>query len=161
MSDDDASLIPQEMFFYIIVGIIFTGMIFFLIFGIGTFKDRLVKTPPQLEAELLSLRFTSLPECFAYKDEKGIMQPGILDAQKFNQDVLDKCYFTVRKQGFKSFSFRLQLQGADKELMTNHYKLNDRDDFTLIRQVLLRNSSGQHEDVLTIYVQHRLEKMSD
>ncbi|MBS3117168.1 hypothetical protein J4421_06250 [Candidatus Woesearchaeota archaeon] len=161
MSDDDSFLIPQEMFFYIIVVIIFAGMVLFLAFGIGTFKGRVVQTSPQLQAELIALRFTGIPECFAYKDERSIVRSGIIDPQKFSQDVLDRCYYHFRKEGFTSFNFRLQLQGENKELFTNNYKINDRDDFTLVKEILKRTTQGFEKDLLIIFVQERVERTTD
>jgi hypothetical protein len=129
----------------------------FVLFAGATsmFKNRILTIPPNLHADLISQRFTNIPECFAFQDEStGRVYPGILDLNKFNQDQLNRCYITDEERGIKEFNFRLKLK--DTEITTNKYFSHDKDKLTLFKEVLIKDADSLQKDQLIIYVQERI-----
>lgn len=126
------------------------------------YQNSLVKVPDQLRAELISLRFVNAPECFTYQDQAtGRVFAGVIDLQKFTQEQMNKCYRTEPEKGFKDFNFALELEGftptvdgQKKLLRTNNFF--NKVDFTLYKQVLVRNGDRFEPTRLIIYVQTRI-----
>ena len=51
------------------------------------------RIPPYLEDELiLAARFYNSEKCFAYQDDVGRVYTHVIDASKFNQANMDKCF---------------------------------------------------------------------
>lgn len=51
------------------------------------------RIPPDLEDELLlASRFYNSEECFVYQDDVGRVYPKVIDASKFTQENMDKCF---------------------------------------------------------------------
>ena len=133
-----------------IAGVVITMVVLAFAYTIADYRNALTRVPPQLRAEMISLRFTD--SCFAWVDEQNIIHPGILDANKFTEENLNKCYRTEQEKGFKAFNFRLNVAG--KELVTNNYF--HQDDFTLHKEVLIKTQTGITKDVMVIYVQEKI-----
>ncbi len=134
-----------------VIAIIITGLA--LIFS--SYRNKVTHIPEEIPAQLIALRFTSLPECFAYVDPAaGIEQTGILDLQKFTSEQLRQCYHTEKEKGFKTYNFRLKLEQQGTEIMTNNYF--HQDDFEFHQEVLLYDQGELRKDNLLIYVQTKI-----
>jgi hypothetical protein len=140
----------------LIVGLILVLVIF------PRYEQSLVEVPPELRAELISLRFVNTPECFTYQDQiTGRIFAGVIDLQKFNQQQLDECYRTEQEKGFTDYNFGLELEGytpivdgQKKSLRTNNFF--NKVDFTLYKPVLVKNGNSFEETRLIISVQTRI-----
>lgn len=128
--------------------------VLFLWFGfvLVTYSSRATAVPTQLQAELISLRFTNNPDCFAYVDENtGRVYSGIIDLKKFNEENMDRCYKTGDLQGLYSFNFRLNLTTSRKEVVSDRYRYHD--DFSILKEVLIKENNKLRKDQMVIYVQ--------
>jgi hypothetical protein len=134
-----------------------------LVFAIlPRYQQSLVEVPQELRAELISLRFVNTPECFTYQDQvTGRIFAGVIDLQKFTQERMDQCYRTEPEKGFKDFNFALELEGytptldgKKKLLMSNNFF--NKVDFTLYKQVLVRNGQVLEPARMIIHVQARI-----
>ena len=74
---------------------------------------------------------------------------------------MDKCYRTEPEKGFKDFNFALELEGhtpvvdgQKKLLRTNNFF--NKVDFTLYKQVLVRNGDRFEPTRLVIHVQTKI-----
>jgi len=124
-----------------------TIIIFVFGFFIAGHKDKLTSVPEELQAELISLRFTN--SCFAYQDPvTGRIYPGVIDISKFTEQQLQRCY-TTKDQN--EFNFRLQL--GDKLITTNNYF--NLDHFVIEKKVLILEDNQYTPGTLSIGVQTR------
>jgi len=163
MSEDDIFDLTRKQIYWPIAAfmvIVATLLLVFVFFP--NYQRSLVEVPPQLQAELISLRFLNTPECFTYQDPAtGRIFAGVIDLSKFTQERLDKCYRTEKDGGIKDFNFALELEGytpavggEKKLLMTNNFF--NQVDFTLYKQVLVRNGNRLEPSRLVIQVQTRV-----
>jgi len=141
----------RKTIFWTVVMTIVTILIFVFALQISEFKNKMVKTPEELRAEMISLRFTNSPDCFAYQESERAY-PGIIDLTKFKESNLINCYPVADK---KDYNFGLKLQKEKKELRTKKYYLNNRD-FTLYKTVLVKKGEKLIPDVLEIAVQVKI-----
>lgn len=147
--------VARKAIYWLIAGTIITMVVFVYAFSLVGYKNQLVYIPPQLPAELISLRFTNIPECFAYQDAAtGRVYPGIIDLNKFNDGVMEDCYHTEAEKGYEDYNFRLQLEKKGNTIRTNNYF--NKDDFTIIKKVLVKDGMNLVEDNLLIYVQEKI-----
>ena len=130
---------------------------------LSSYQQKVTQVPPQLRAEVISLRFVNTPECFTYQDPvTGRIFPGVIDVTKFTQARMDQCYRTQNEQGFKEFNFGLALegytplnaQGQEQPLHTNNFF--NQVDFTLYKPVLVRAGSEITTSRMIIYVQTKI-----
>jgi len=142
----------SEIIIWTVVTGIFTVLLFILGFTIQAFINTVIEVPPRLEAELISLRFTTIPECFAFQDETtGKVVPGVIDLDKFTNEGFNTCYKSEALQGIQSLNFRLKLEKSGQEAITDKYAYKD--DFALFKEVLVKRESMVEKDLLVIYVQ--------
>jgi len=121
-------------------------------FSITAITDRSIDVPTKLQAEFVALRFTSIPECFAFSDSNsGRVQSGTIDLDKFITEQLNSCYSTELIGGTKEFNFRLELKSLEQEIITDHYVNSD--DFTLFKEILVYRNGKWVKDDLLIHVQ--------
>ncbi len=157
---DDIFDVARKNIYWLIAGFIIVIVILAFVFTIAGYRNKLTKIPPELRAELISLRFASIPDCFAVSDENtGAVLTDTVDLTKFTKEAIDKCYRTEQEKGFKTFNFRLQLKEAGKEVMTNNYF--HQDDFTLRKAVRVWDKKKPEKerwksDQLIIYVQEKI-----
>lgn len=163
MSEDDIFDLTRKQIYWGIAGFMVTIAALILVFAIfPQYQRSLVEVPPELQAELISLRFVNTPECFTYQDQAtGRIFAGVIDLQKFTQAQLDKCYRTEPEKGFKDFNFALELEGytpivdgQKKLLLTNNFF--NKVDFTLYKQVLVRDGQALEPARMIIQVQTRI-----
>ncbi len=149
--------VARKTIYWMIAGFVIAMVVLAFALTIGNYRNRLTEIPPKIQAELIALRFTSNPDCFALTDEHtSVVSPGILDLHKFNTEKLNQCYFTEPAKGFKTFNFRLKLESTGEELLTNNYFHQDRDDLTLFKEVLVLRDGQLVHDTLIIYVQEKI-----
>ncbi len=150
--------LARKSIYWLIAGVIITAVVFSFAVVIAQYKNNLTKIPPELDAELIALRFVNLPECFAYFDsETNSLHSGVIDLAKFSPEQMLKCYRTDAQTGIKTLNFRLKLKGLNQEVVTNNYF--NKDDFTLFKEVLVKSSSESSDlvpDQLIIYVQEKI-----
>ena len=154
---DSAFEVSKKSFYWIIGSILIGIAIGTVVFLFSGYKNQLQAVPPQLPAEFISLRFTNIPECFAYVDKNTRqVRTGTIDLSKFNQETLNACYRTDSEKGIKTFNFRLSLKNTARELTTNKYYNHDRDDLTMEKDVFVFDGGKFQRDILTIYVQEKI-----
>ena len=155
MGEGDSFQFTQKQFFFIGAGLFLVGMIFFFAFVISDYHNKIVQVPNQLRAELISMRFGNIPECFAYEDPiTKRVYPGVIDLAMFTNDTMFRCYHTEEREGFKDFNFGLHLKDHKKSLRTNNYF--NKDDFAIFRKVLVHDGTDVNSDLLEVYVQVRI-----
>jgi len=144
--------VARKSVYWMVAGVMLVIAILIYAYFLSGMDARLNYTPEKLKAETISLRFTNIPECFAYQDsETGRVYPGIIDLSKFNSQTMDQCYHTGEEKGYEEYNFRLSLQDTQQEVMTNRYFHGDQ--FTLFRDVLIKKGEMIIPDTLLIYVQ--------
>jgi hypothetical protein len=68
------------------------------------------KIPADLEDEiLLAPRFYNSDDCFAYKDELGVVHTHVIDGGKFTQENMDKCFPRDDSENPVKYAFSLRL----------------------------------------------------
>lgn len=160
--DDIFDLTRKQMYWTIAAFMTVVAALIFVFVLLPQYGNSLVHTPDELKAELISLRFVNAPECFTYQDPvTGRVFAGMIDLQKFTQTQLDACYKTHSETGNQDFNFALELEGytptqdgKKKSLITNKYFNNV--DFTLYKEVLVRNGNRVEPTRLIIQVQARI-----
>lgn len=163
MGEEDIFDLTRKQIYWAIAAFMVLVATLVLMFGIlPRYQNSLVEVPEELRAELISLRFVNTPECFTYQDQvTGRIFAGVIDLQKFTQERMDKCYQTEPEKGFKDFNFALELEGytptidGKKKLLKSNNFFN-KVDFTLHKQVLVRNGNEIEPTRLVIYVQARI-----
>ncbi len=144
----------KSLFFPLIIFVIIIVIMAFF-WMIANYTGKLAEIPPELKAELISLRFTNTPECFAYENvEVGRVYPGIIDLDKFNQEQLNNCYLTESERGYTDYNFGITLKEQNINLLTNNYF--NTVSFTIYKDVIVRDGNHLFKDQLIIYVQEKI-----
>ncbi len=142
---------------WLFLGLIIAMVVLGFGYTLADYKNKITEVPSKLRAELIALRFTSLPECFAFQEEQtGMISPGIIDLEKFTTENLVHCYTTETQKGYKTFNFRLKLANASNEIFTNNYFHQESEDLTIMQEVLVKTDTALVKDQLIIYVQERI-----
>ena len=160
--DDIFDLTRKQLYWGIAAFMVVIATLILMFILLPQYQRSLVEVPQELQAELISLRFVNTPECFTYQDEAtGRIFAGVIDLQKFTPERMDKCYRTEPEKGFKDFNFALELEGyvpiidgQKKLLMSNNFF--NKVDFTLYKQILVRNGNKIEPTRLVILVQTRI-----
>jgi len=160
--DDIFDLTRKQVYWGIAVFIVLIAALMLVFVFLPQYKNSLIEVPQELRAELISLRFVNTPECFTYQDQAtGRIFARVIDLQKFTQERMDKCYRTKPEKGFKDYNFALELEGytptidGQKKLLSSN-KFFNKVDFTLYKQVLVRNGNRLEPTTLIIHVQTRI-----
>lgn len=106
----------RKIIFYAVFGFA-AAVIFLLILWLTSSKESELSTiPPGIETYLTSQRFLNSPLCFALQDSQTKrVQNWIIDLEKFNQGVLDKCY---KAENTKVNAYRLTVTyGNEKKTL--------------------------------------------
>lgn len=144
----------EKTIFWTMIMFFVTLIILIFSFTLIGYKSKLTVVPPELQAELIALRLANVPECFAYQDEvTGRVYSGIIDLNKFNDRQLNRCYRTAERGEFRAFNFRLKLLSNQEQLLTDNYFHLDSDQFTIFKEVLVKDGSHLKKDELIIFVQ--------
>ncbi len=155
MTGDDIFHVARKTIYWMIAGVVIAAVVLAFMFMISGYRNKLTQVPPELRAELIALRFTNIPECFAVEDKNtDVVMTDSLDLSKFTKETMDKCYKTEQEKGIKAFNFRLQLKKENKEVITNNYF--HKDDFTITKEVLVKKEGKLAPDQLIIYVQVKI-----
>jgi hypothetical protein len=139
------------LIFFVVIAFATTLLIGIFLALIGSYEAGLIDVPGKFEAEVISLRFTNNPKCFAYQENDRVFV-GVIDFEKFNNEQMESCYKTETKD---EINFRLQLgSNLDNSVETNNYR--NVDTFTIVKDVVVRDSGSFSGDKLFIYVQDGL-----
>lgn len=151
--------VARKTIYWMIAGFVITMMVLAVALIFGSYRSKLTAVPEEIPAQLIALRFASLPECFAFIDPATVdtrtlrgIDTGFLDLQKFTVEQLSQCYHTQKKPGFKNYNFRLKLEKQGLEITSNDYFYND-DFYEFHQEVLVYNGGKLQKDRLIIYVQ--------
>jgi len=145
--------VARKTIYWMITGFVITLIILAFVLILANFKGRVQSVPPELNAEFISLRFTNIPECFAYQDPvTNRIYSGTIDIKKFtNERMKEFCYTTNDEKGHNDFNFGLELVTAKKKINTNNYYQAPQ--FTFKKNVLVHDGTKFVEDVLNIHTQ--------
>ncbi len=149
--------VARKNIYWMIAGIIIAMVVLTLGLTLGGYTSKLTKVPAKVQAEIIALRFTHLPDCFALEINgvhNGVQRAGTIELAKFTTERMNACYFTEEEKGFKTFNFRLQLKNAGKEVASNNYFHHDA--FTLQKEVLVWDGGEFIPDTLLIHVQEKI-----
>jgi hypothetical protein len=145
----------RKTIFWLIMGFIITMIIIAYAILLAGYRNKLTYTPPDMKAEFIALRFSNIPECFAYQEPlTERVYAGSIDLTKFNKGQMDECYFTNKDEGHKDYNFGLTLVKKDLFVATNNYL--DQDVFVLEKKVMVWDGTKFEADTLQIKVQVRL-----
>ena len=151
--------VARKSIYWMIIGFVITMIVLGVALIFGSYRSKLTHVPDEIPAQLIALRFDTLSECFAFVDPATIdlatmqgINSGFVDLQKFTAEQLNRCYLTVKKEGFKNYNFRLKLENQDKEIITNDYFYNN-DFYEFRKEVLVYDGVKLQKDSLIIYVQ--------
>ena len=149
--------VARKSIFWMIAAALIALMVMGLVFLIADFRGSITDVPGATKANLIALRFTTIPDCFAYQDEKtGRVYVGTVDEAKWNTEQLNRCYSTGYQNGKNDINFRLQLKDSPlPELLTAHYF--HLDDYTIEKSVLVRNGDEIRKGTLLISVQEDVQ----
>ncbi len=145
----------RKAIFWTVILVVITMIILFFAFMVANYKNSLADVPPKLRAELISLRFTNIPECFAFQ-ESGKTMPNVIDLEKFNEEQMNKCYRTAGSEGIKTINFRLTLVESGEEIITDKYFHHDKPGFIINKEVLVWKNGELVKDLLRIFVQEKI-----
>ena len=149
--------VARKTIYWMIAGVIMAVIIIAFAGMIAGYKNKLTAIPMEVKAELIALRFTNIPECFAYMDsETQRISPGSIDLTKFNEEHLTgSCYYTEKAKGYKDFNFKFVLHsGVAPEIHTNNYF--GVGSHKIRRNVRVWKDGAFTSDRLTIYVQEKI-----
>jgi hypothetical protein len=155
--------IARKSIYWTIASVVSVMAVIALVFIFTIYQGKLVYNSPELEAEVIILRFINNPECFAYQDEvTSRVYLGTIDLEKYTQDNLDKCYFPEEDKGYETYNFGFNLEslnplndeGEEIMLRTNNYF--NYVDFTIYKEVIVRNGHTLTPTTLIIYVQEKI-----
>ncbi len=152
MTEEGIFDVARKLMFWTITLFKIIIIIFIFAFIIGGHKNSLTKVPSELQAELIALRFTTSPDCFA-AEQQGAVMPGVIDVTKFTPERLQECYNTEPREGIKTFNFRLELKKG-KTILTDNYFHNDK--FVLQKEVLVLQDGKLRKDHLMVQVQEKI-----
>jgi len=152
MTEEGIFDVARKLMFWTIAIFMITIVIFTFAFVIGGYKNKLIKVPSELQAELIALRFTNSPDCFA-AEQRGVVLAGVIDAAKFTKESLQACYNTEPRERVKTFNFRLELKNG-KMILTDNYFHNDK--FVLQKEVLVLQDGQLKNDQLIVHVQEKI-----
>mgnify|MGYP001580043723 CR=1 FL=1 len=162
MTEEDTFTLAQKQIYWMIAGVVITIVVILFALLLSNYQGKLTEVPPELRAELISLRFVNAPECFTYQDPAtGRVFSGVIDLDKFSQERLDQCYRTEREKGFKDYNFALELEGftsivdGEKKLLMSNNFFN-KVDFTLYKGVLVRSGGKLEASRMIIQVQTKI-----
>ena len=138
------SNLPFWMIFIIAVGI--TSII---IVSIGNFFVSASSAIPQnIEDEIiLASRFYNSENCFAYKDDNGIVYGGVLDLGKFDSGKIDKCF----PESNVNYAFLLLLNIPENKIIGPVYTSNWLEDSFAAKKIV--------EDVFVVYGENHGKKL--
>lgn len=147
--------VARKTIYWMIIGFVITIIVVGVALIFSSYRSKLTQIPAEIPAQLIALRFTSIPECFALVGpDVTIENIGIVDLRKFTEQQLDECYHTEEKKGFKTYNFRLKLENTGTEIITNNYF--HQDDFELHQEVIVYDGGTLRKDNLLIYVQTKI-----
>ena len=117
-----ADISARKMVFYIIFGFLAAATFLIIVFLLPSKGSEIGTIPQGLEDYLAFNRFTDSPDCFAFQDsDTKITQQGIIDAKKFNQKNLDKCY-NEKDSSLKAYRITLEYQDKKQTIATMNWE---------------------------------------
>jgi len=147
--------IARKSIYWMIAGFMIVIIILAFAILIADYRSKLTRVPLEMNAEFISMRFTNIPECFAYMDQDtGRVYPGVIEISKFTNDQLNKCYLTEEEKGYKDINFGLWLKNKDLKINTNNYYNVDK--LTLVKTVFVKEGDSFTKDQLFIFVQEKI-----
>jgi len=107
---------PFRIFFIIAVGI--TVIVIVKIANLSV--SEATKIPIDLEDELILIhRFYNSEDCFAYKDEIGLVHSKIIDINKFKQETMERCF----PESYVKYAFSLLLNVPQLDVLGTSYNV--------------------------------------
>jgi len=106
-------ILGKKPLYFIVTLICLTISFILFSYAISREVSSTTAIPDNLEATIFINRFLNSPECLAYQDkETGRTYPGVIDLEKFNDQTLEKCYFT-EDNTLKAFKLTLESSDLD------------------------------------------------
>ncbi len=128
--DKKATITADKAPFYVIFGILITGLFILFLVIVNSYSSNSAEIPPGLERYVFIQRFFNSGECFAYNNNLRAY-PGILDWSKFSDENKDKimknCFNITLESEKKVMAFRLTLEidaNTKREVKTPNWGQN-------------------------------------
>ncbi len=111
----------KEIYWMIAGFVIAILMLAFVIIVVG-YQGKLTAVPAEIKAQLVSLRFFTNPDCFAYQDPitKRVF-PYTIDLSKFTEKQMESCYQTDKDKGYQNLNFKVTIDYGGMSVKTNNY----------------------------------------
>ena len=155
MSEEGSFDIATKSVYWMIAGFVILMLVLVFAILMVNYKAKLLHVPEELQAQFISLRFTQIPECFAYQDPRSErVYPGVIDISKFTEEQMKKCYPVPEENGYKEINFELELKNAGNKIRSSDYYKNER--FRREMQVLVKEGKNYKKDTLVIKTQTEL-----
>ena len=160
MTEEGSFDIATKSIYWMVAGFVILMLMMGFLFIVGNYKAQLLHIPEELQAEFISLRFTNIPECFAYQDPlSGRVYPGVIDLGKsseddpgkFTEEQMQKCYPVPEENGYKELNFELELRELGKKIKSSDYYRVAA--FTQERKVKVKEGNEFKSDTLIIRTQ--------
>ncbi len=135
----------KKQIYWMVISVVLTMVVFGFVALLGAYKSKMQHIPPELPAELISLRFTSW--CFG-GDEPRLSE---FDLSKFTNERLLHCYPRKDK---KYFNFKLDLDKSKKSIRTTEF-YDGTIQKTVVKPVVVLANGTMYEDNLFIYIQEK------
>lgn len=158
MSEGDSAFdVARKTIYWTLIIFVVTMVFLAFWFTVGNFKQKAIYLPLETKAELLSQRFTSSPDCFAYADAiTGRISLGTIDLAKFTKEQLNDCYPV---QSTKEINLQLVLEyaGGTKVALETGKWYNNVDWALPPRMVrIITSPNAETEGRLWLYVQEKI-----
>ncbi len=153
MRGDGAFTLMYKVVFGIVFLIAITMVFIALASLVYGYKNSLVAVPSELQAHVISYRFTHSADCFAFKDESLRVHPLSVDLSHFTVDRMNACYEVLSEKDYEKYNFKLVLQERKIEIESGNYY--EAPDFTFFYDVSVVDPVSREwlSDVLVVYVQ--------
>jgi len=143
--------VARKTIYWMLAGVVIAVVLLAFVLILADYKYDLTYISPNLKASMISLRFTNIPECFAYQDEEtGRVYPGIIDLSKFTEEQMENCYKT---NSVSQINFKLKLQNKGLEVLTNNYRNNPAPNILTPVNILVKDGEEISGDILEYGVQ--------
>lgn len=134
-------------------GFIIVALAISLMTSLIQYKGSVISWPQEVQSQLVSLKFTNNPSCFAFFDnftQKSISNS--VDLNKFNDENLVGCYDTGKLKGVRSINYKFVLVGHGVDTSTSNYANDPRLQYE--KEVLVfREGEFVGRDILQMQVQ--------
>ena len=118
----ETDISARKVIFYIVFGILASITFLFIVFLVPANASEISRIPEGMENYILIQRYLTSSSCFIYADkDTSRAYAGIIDAEKFTQANLDRCY-DVQDSNAKAYRLTLNYGKDPKTIKTKNWE---------------------------------------